>query len=390
MISAGIDSLGSGAYLGVSILVLTRYLDIPPVRAGFLLTIGAVAAFLLVVPVGALGDRIGTRRVLLGLHMVRCVAYLALLLRPPEILVAVVLMVTVTGERAATPMLQALVGDVDDADRVGTMARVRMLQNVGFSLGALAASAGLLVESNAGLGWVIVLNAVTFAVAGAVVTRAPTGYREPRSSRTKRTYFLRDGRFATATVVSAVLGMHAQLLTIVFPLWIVTHTSVPSWCVPLVLTVNASLVVLLQVRMSRNTDSVSGAGRALAQAGLMLAAALALIPLSSSPSLWGSLPILLVALVAQTGAEVRHQAGAWGISYALAPADRRGVYLSFFSTGNIVRHAVAPVLFTALVADGSTWGWWVTAAVVAVLGIATYRLTLRWSQAERQPVVEPI
>jgi MFS family permease len=391
-ITAIIDSLGSGAYLGMSIIVLTRYVGLGLVQASVYVSTASVVAFLQLVPLGALADRVGARRMLIALHVMRGTAYLALLAKPPALLVLALMCAVTASDRSATPLLQTVVGQVAKDDRIATMARVRVVQNIGFSGGAGLAALALLLPGPTGLQLIVLWNVASFFGAAltllvgtsAAVDRGRATETAPVPRR-KPFVLLKDGRFAMATVLSGLLGLHAPVLTLAFPLWITTRTTLPGSVVPSVVAGNCVVVVLLQSRLSRGLDDVVLSGRALAQSGLLLAGSAALMAamIIHKPVGGGVVGgvFLALAVVAQAGAEIRQQGGAWGISYALSPEDRRATYLSFFSLGSVLRNAVAPLILVWVVRAPGTSGWLVLAIGLLLLGVITRIATSRWSRS---------
>ncbi|MFD5814148.1 MFS transporter [Streptomyces sp. NPDC127038] len=385
VVAALVDSLGSGAYLGLSIVMLTRYVGLPALTAAGFLSAAGVVAFLLLVPLGLLAERIGARTMLVTLHATRAGAYALMLLRPPAALVLVLLCVVTAGERSAIPMLQTLAAEQNESDRVKTMARVRVMQNTGMSIGAGLAALALTVRSTTGLVAVVLWNILSYLGAGALLLRGPRRTPTPPpaspAARTPRFVMLRDGRFAAATVLCAVLGLHAPVLTFAVPLWVTSRTSLPSGVLPALVLCNTVSVVLLQVRLSKGTDETRGAGRALSQSGLLLAlTALLMACTLAVPGGWNAAAVLVAAILAQAGAEMRQQAGAWGLSYALSPIEHRARYLSFFSLGSVARNAVAPILLTAVIAAPGAWGWLVLALGMAVTSLLAILLTAQWTR----------
>jgi hypothetical protein len=384
VVAALVDSLGSGAYLGLSIVMLTRYVGLPALTAAGFLSAAGIVAFLLLVPLGLVAERIGARAMLVALHATRAGAYALLLLRPPAALVLVLLCVVTAGERSAIPMLQTLAAELSESDRVKTMARVRVMQNTGMSIGAGLAALALTVRSTTGLVAVVLWNILSYLGAGALLLRGPRRTPTPPpatpATRTRRFVMLRDRRFATATVLCAVLGLHAPVLGFAVPLWVTSRTSLPNGVLPALVLCNTVSVVLLQVRLSKGTHETRGAGRALSQSGLLLAlTALLMACTLAVPGGWDA-AVLVAAILAQAGAEMRQQAGAWGLSYALSPIEHRARYLSFFSLGSVARNAVAPILLTAVVAAPGAWGWLALALGMAVTSLLAILLTGHWTR----------
>jgi hypothetical protein len=128
------------------------------------------------------------------------------------------------------------------------------------------------------------------------------------------------------------------------------------------MVLNTVLVVALQVRASRGAETVTGAARVLRRSGWALFAACLVFALSAQA------PLALVAgMVVLTVAELWQSAGAWGLSFALAPEDRQGEYLGAFAMGTRIYDSAGPALVTALTLGAGAFGW----AALGVLFLVT-------------------
>ncbi len=156
------------------------------------------------------------------------------------------------------------------------------------------------------------------------------------------------------------------------------HTVAPDVLVSPLLLVNTVCVVLLQVRMSRGTDTVAGAARVMRHAGWVMALACGLwaaagwvrgddwVPAAIATA------VLVAAAVAHSLAEITSSAAGWALSFELAPADRIGAYQGVYGTGYAVAAMVAPAVVTLTAIDLGTPGWAILAVVflAAALGVA--------------------
>jgi hypothetical protein len=168
---------------------------------------------------------------------------------------------------------------------------------------------------------------------------------------------LRDPRYLAFCVLNGLLMTSGAILTVGLPLWIVRRTHAPAWTVAGTVLLNTLLVVALQVRASRGTDTVRGAARAMMRAGvLMLAACLVLASTGSLPEA-GAIVVLGAGCTLLTLGEMAQSAGGWSLSYSLAPEDRQGEYLGAFAMGTRIYDTVGPVLVTSMVLGLGQLGW---------------------------------
>ncbi|MCS0605864.1 MFS transporter [Streptomyces sp. LP11] len=388
-VMAMIDAVGTGAFLAVSVPFITHSVGLSEGRLGLGLTLSAAIALGTAIPIGVLADRIGPKKVLVGVSLWRCACFVLypLVQNLWQFLTVVCLLGLV--DKAAAPMEQALVGQATQADdRVRVVAVLRSLRNVGFTVGALLGGIGLLADTRAGYSVILLLNAASFAVLATLAARLPVLSAPAKSLRRRfSASVLKDGSFLSFTGVNAVLTMHMTLLSIGIPLWIVGHTDVSSALISPLVAVNTVLAVALQVRASRGTDTIAGASRALVRAGVSLALCCLLLVAAPKLPVALAVAVLVLAMVALTGGELFQSAGGWGGSYLLAAPGEEGVYLSVFWLGVAVQQIAAPVLVSLVVTTGSA-GWVVLAALFALCGLAAPAIG-RWAQARADDRARP-
>ncbi|MFF4717418.1 MFS transporter [Streptomyces eurythermus] len=388
-VMAMIDAVGTGAFLAVSVPFITRSVHLSEGNLGLGLTLSAAVALATAIPIGVLADRIGPKKVLVAVSLWRCACFVVypLVQNLWQFLTVVCLLGLV--DKAAAPMEQALVGQATATeDRVRVVAILRSLRNVGFTVGALLGGIGLLIDTRPGYTAILLVNAASFAVLASLAARLPVLSAPAKSLRRRfSASVLRDGSFLSFTAINAVLTMHMTLLSIGIPLWIVQHTDVSSALISPLVAVNTVLAVALQVRASRDTDTIAGAARALVRAGICLA--LCCLLLITAPELPLTLAVgaLLLAMIALTGGELFQSAGGWGGSYLLAAPGQEGVYLSVFWLGVAIQQIAAPVLVSLVVTTG-TPGWTVLAALFAASGLTAPAIG-RWAQTRADNRTHP-
>src|SRR3954470_9620047 len=75
-----VDATGTGLFLAGSALFFTRVVGLSVGQVGLGLSIAGIAGFACTLPLGALADRAGRRRSLVGLYLVRAAGYCAYIL----------------------------------------------------------------------------------------------------------------------------------------------------------------------------------------------------------------------------------------------------------------------------------------------------------------------
>jgi MFS family permease len=389
LVAVFVDALGSGLYMSVSVIFFTRYLRLSGGQVGIGLSVAGALSFLSLVPIGILADRVGPRRMLIGAHLVRAAlltCYPLVSGFAPFLLVVSLLAVA---DRGASPLVQGLFGTaVAKERRVRAMGRARSLQNLGLALGGLAAGVVLLPDSDGLYVGIVYANSLSFVIAAALVARlrsaesAPGG--GPPMPWRQRISVFRDRRFALLTGLNSLVSLHVTVLTAGVPLWVLAHDRIPRAAIAWTLVLNTVVVVLFQVRATRGIESAEDGGRALRRGGLLLAVCCGGLAVTGALPTGAAVALLLGAVAFQAFAEMHQQAGAWAISYDLAPEDRRQVYLAFFGLGNAARNTYGPLVITFLVVQRGAVGWLLLG--VLVLGAGAWAARCSRSPAGPTPL----
>jgi hypothetical protein len=258
--------------------------------------------------------------------------------------------------------------------RVRARAYNQAVSSAGWALGALAAGVALGVGTRAAYVSLVLADAASFALAAVILLTLPGSGSPSRQRRARPRPVLRDLRYLTVCVLNGLLMTYGAILTVGLPLWIVRRTHAPAWTVAGTFMVSTLLVVTLQVRASRGTDTVHGATRGVRRSGaLLLAACLVLASTRALPAP-AAIIVLGAGSVLLTLGEVLQQAGGWSLSYGLAPEDRQGEYLGAFAMGTRIYDSLGPILVTSLILGLGQLGW-------ALLGLMYAGLALGLSAA---------
>ncbi|MCW2986759.1 MAG: putative rane protein [Conexibacter sp.] len=160
------------------------------------------------------------------------------------------------------------------------------------------------------------------------------------------------------------------------------HTAAPRAIVAVIFIVNCVIVVLFSVRFARGSDTVPGAARAGAHAGVLLAISCVVFALADGPAATVAAIVLIVAAVIQVGGEMAQAASGWGLGFGLAPDHARGQYQGAASTAVAIAMMAGPALMAGVTSAG-TVGWLIYGAVFLVAGFATIPVA-RWALAGRE------
>ncbi|MBQ1056137.1 MFS transporter [Micromonospora sp. C32] len=388
-LSTLVNTVGRGTWLTASALFLTRSVGLTVTQVGVALTLTALVSLVASTPMGYLADRLGPR----GLQMAAllasagCTAALVAVRSFTGFLAVGVLMALAdAGTRGARGALIA--GAVPPEQRVRTRAYLRAVTNVGISVGTVLAGFALAADTRGAYVTLILLDAATYVLAAAVLLRLPPVPPVPAPAHGPRLIALRDRPFLAFTVLDGLMSMHFSLINIALPLWIAGHTTAPNWLISVCLLVNTVVVILFQVRASRGTEDLTGAGRASRRAGVLLAVACALFAAGGGVPLAVAVPLLLAGALVHVVGELWHAAAGWGISFGLAPAHAHGQYQGAYGMGMQLGSMVAPVVVTTLAIGWGVPGWLVLGGVFLLLG-ALVPPVVRWAARTRPPAPEP-
>ncbi|SBT37807.1 Predicted arabinose efflux permease, MFS family [Micromonospora narathiwatensis] len=368
-LSTLVNTVGRGTWLTVSALFLTRSVGLTVTQVGVGLTVTALVSLVASTPMGYLADRYGPRGMQLA-ALLASAAFTAALVAvrsfPTFLAVGVLMAVADAVSRGARGALIA--GAVPPDQRVRTRAWLRAVTNVGISVGAVAAGFGIAADTRPAYVALILLDAVTYLGAAAILLRLPALPPVPAPTHGPRLIALRDRPFLAFTVLDGLMSMHFGLINIALPLWIAEHTEAPRWLVSGCLLVNTVMVVLFQVRASRGTEELTGAARAARRAGAVIAVACLFFAASGGVSAPVAVVLLLAGALVHVVGELWHAAAGWGVSFGLAPAHAQGQYQGAYGMGMQLGSMVAPVVVTTLAVGWGVPGWLLLGVLFLLLG----------------------
>lgn len=363
------QSLGTGLFLTSSAVFLTRVVGLSAQQVGLGLGVAGLCGIAVSTPAGALADRFGARPPLVAVHLV-CTAIVAaygLVTSFSPFLLAVVAIGVCEG--AAEPLRATLVHEQVGASAAVVRSQLRAVFNIGFAAGAALAGLALAVGTRPAFVAVVLATAASHLACAWIASRMTGGTPRAAGPRERTRGAFRDLRFLVLTAANGVLELHSVVITLAVPLWIVTSTAVGAGFNAVLLVLNTALIVLFQVRIGRAANDLTGAARAQAKAGVLLACGCAVTALSGTGGPLVGMAALLAGAVVIAWGEMVQSASAFTLSFELPPTGRQGEYQGVFAMRKGVRQAVGPPLVTWLVIGTGTVGWFALALVFAAFGV---------------------
>lgn len=370
IVVALVDSSGTGLFLSGSAVFFTRSAGLSTTEVGIGLTVAGLCALLGLTPLGMMADRIGPKPAAVLMHFWRAVGFTGYAFVHDFWAFLLIACFVGIPSRAIEPIGQMFADRHVGPDyRVRMMAVFRAVYNIGFTLGALLTTLVIAIDSRAAFQSIVLGDAVTFLIAGLLLMRVPLLHEGTR----KRTVSgwpksLRQGRYLVVAALNGLLVLHIPLLSVAIPLWATLHTSAPRVIVGPLIMINTVLAILLQVRVSRGTESLDGGIRAMRVGAGCLAACCVVLAFAGRLDPAGASVLLVAGIVLLSLGEIYQSAGGWSLSYELAPRERQGEYLAVFSLGMAAMYTVGPALVTIGVVERGVPGWLVLAAVFLAAG----------------------
>jgi MFS family permease len=378
-----VNTIGNGSYLTAGILYFTRVLHLPAYEVGLGFSAAGIISLAAGIPGGHLADRRSPRAIyastLAGCALGMAGFYFTRSFLAFTLVACFTGIAQTAGLAARGPIIRQLGGKRPQELR----AYLRSVTNLGIALGAVGA--GVAVEVNSALAYKILIagNGISFAMSAAIIWLLPNVTAvKPVSG--PRWVALRDYPYIALTLLDGVLAIQAQVQTVAIPLWLTSFTAAPRWILAASVVINTVMVVIFQVRASRQITSAHQGGRAMRRAGFTLLVSCIAISLTGHLGAVGAAALILAAVVIQTVGELWYAAGGFELSFGLAPEHAQGQYLGVYGMGVGLANSFGPALLTALCIGWGIPGWVTVGILFAAAGLLIPP-AVRWAEATRAP-----
>jgi MFS family permease len=173
----GVDNFGSGLFLPVVLLYVTRDVGLPLAMAGTVVAVGTVAGLAAPPVAGRLVDQVGPRRVVISAELLQALGAVAYLTARGTAAVVVAAVLLAAGQQLFYSSLFALISDVaGPGPRDRSFALTAMVRSGSFGLGGLAAGGLLSLAGEAAYRIAVVTDSASFGVCAlmlALLVRIP-------------------------------------------------------------------------------------------------------------------------------------------------------------------------------------------------------------------------
>ncbi|MGW5685414.1 MFS transporter [Nonomuraea sp. NPDC003754] len=388
-----VDALGSGLLMPLVIIYFTRQIGLEPVTVGLAMSIAGIAGIALVPVGGALVDRYGPKPVVIAAFGLAALGTAAYLLADAFAPLVVAVLLAQTADASGRPAKHAFIAEIAEGEtRNRLLAFNRSIRNAGYGIGGLLAAIVLAVGTREGYLLAIGLDVLSFVVAAVLVVSirpperafravaeaerapAPGGYRA----------VLADWRYVTLAALNVLVLLEANAFIVGVPLWVVQHTNAPQALVGVLFTANTIMIVLFQVRATRNLSGPADVRPAYARAAIAFAFAAAGYVTAQYTGVTLTIAVMAVAVVMHSIGELSASAAEWTVSIGLAKERLRGRYLAVFALGDSAQKAIGPVVVALLISGLTSLGWVVLLALVSGACLISAEVAVRHPRTRRQ------
>ncbi|MFJ9036723.1 MFS transporter [Streptomyces sp. NPDC102406] len=381
-----IDALGNGLVGAFTLVFFVKTTSLSLVAIGAALTVGQLLALPVPLVLGRLLDSFGPRTVVAVGNWISVAGFIGFLFSHAAWQIVVWQFVVQLGSTAfwmgSSPLTVLVARGVEQSRWFGF---VRALRNVGVGFGGAVSAVALSIGTVTGLQAIMVVNVVTFAVAGWLVLTLPgadpgdamdatdaTDARDkvretvappPGGYRT----VLKDLRYLRLVATNISFVFSSTVIAVLLAVYVADNLDVGSWVVGVLVVLNTAMVALLQTLASRWTET-RGPVTVLVWALMLNVAAFAVFGSLLALSGWAVIAGLVIAMVCYTVSEILSSPPISELSVVMAPDHLRGRYLGVYQMSWSVGTALAPALLTALLEGGAALPW-VFLAALSVLSV---------------------
>jgi MFS family permease len=364
-----VDTLGSGLVVPFELLFGTVVVGLPLAQTGLGLSIGTGASILIGPLAGVFADRWGPVPVVVAANLAAAIGSLLLLSVHGFAAFVLVCFVVSGSTRAFWAAYTPLVGYVVGGDRLETwFGRFRAIRYAGIALGGGAAGLAVLPGLEVGLRVVLVLDAVSYVAAVALLVLAAR-MQVPGRATAESSGGTQGGYRAALTDPPnlALVGLNVLATTMLIAPWlgmpilVINQLGLPAWVAGVLAavgTVSVAVPLLFTSRLAQGRSRV----RVLAMASAFWALG-SLVFLLAAIGLGAPALVVATAIVILGIGEAIYSPIADALPLALAPIGLGGRYSALHQLAWGVSSTFAPALVALLLSLNRSALWLAMAGV---------------------------
>jgi len=257
-------------------------------------------------------------------------------------------------------------------ERVHIRAFQRAVTNFGISIGMAFAGVALAFDTRDAYIAMVLGNALTFVIAAFYVMQLPPmpAITPPHAGKNGRTLVvLSDHRFLIASVLNGLFWIHFVIQSVGLPLWIIQHTNAPRWWISVLLIINTTMVIFLQVRFSKGTGEVQFAARTFRRSGLLIGIACLFYASAEGSTAVVASIVLVIGMLFHTLGELLSSSASWGIGFGMAREDLQGQYQGAYSMGRGLAGVLGPIIVIWTAITLGRTGWMILGVMFVTIGV---------------------
>jgi MFS family permease len=391
----GVDNFGSGLFLPLALVYVTRDVGLSVGTAGGMVAAGTLAGLAIPAVAGRLVDRTGPLPVVIVAQLIQALGAAAYLAARDAGAVLAAAAALAAGQQLFYSSLFALISDVaGDIPRDRPFAVANMVRAASFGLGGLAAAALITSAGPAGDRLAVAADSASFVVCAvllAVLVRLPREQYRAARVKARRSPaapgLLSDRPFLALIAVTGLIALTVDFFLTGMPVYVLERLHGPPWLPGTTLALATALSSLggtLALRITGHLSRVTAMQRGGALYVGFSAVSLAAVIM---PPGWRPLDLLAAALVMTAGG-LLSGARAVALAEAAAPPGARGRYLAAYQYAFTVPGVIAPGL-VALYSVAIWLPWLLVGACAALAILALRALSAHLPAAALHPEPEP-
>jgi MFS family permease len=388
----GIDALGSGVWMPLSMLYFLHQTSLSLVQLGLAMTIANTAAFAVVPFLGVLVDRVGPRLVMQAGNAGAAAAFLLYpFAHALWSVTALVFCATATRQAFWSALGPMVTGITRPGERELWFGFLQAMRNAGYGVGGVLSAVALTVGTGAAFQVVVVTNAASYLVAFVLMLGVAGGGRtatadDAGAERAREGWWVAfaDSGYRPLIAVIFCYAMATMTLNVTMPVYFVDTLGLPGWLPGTVFVINTVMIGVGQGLVVRAMTG-STRRRVLHAAVGFTVASYVMFYLAHALTTTTAVVVVLLAASVYTLGEMSSGPVVSALSAETPPPEQRGRYMAAAQLAWSAAAAASPLFYSTLLDHGPLAAWAGPLVVCAVWALLVEVLARRMPQA-RQPV----